>query len=97
MTFDEYIRWRVVEDKHLQSSFVLDAQGNEIVDFVGRYENLHDDFAHVCATIGWDLELPHENVSRHSSFRSYYTDETAALVAQHFAEDVERFGYSFDE
>jgi hypothetical protein len=97
MTFDEYIRWRVVEDKHLQSSFVLDAQGNSIVDFVGRFENLRDDFAHVCDTIGWNLELPHENASRHSTFRSYYTDETAALVGEHFAEDIERFGYSFDD
>jgi len=98
MTFDEYIRWRVVEDKHLQSSFVVDKQGNQIVDFIGRFENISDDFRFICQRIGWDhLELPHENVSKHAGYRSYYTDETAALVAEHFAEDIARFGYSFDE
>lgn len=97
MTFDEYIRWRVTEDKHLQSSFVVDAQGNEIVDFVGRFEHLADDVRHVGERIGWELELPHENASRHDTFRSYYTDETAALVAEHFAEDIDRFGYAFDD
>ncbi len=97
MSFDEYIRWRVVEDKHLQSTFVVDKQGNQIVDFVGRFENLTDDFHFVCGQLGWDLELTHENASEHSEFRSYYTDETAALVADHFAEDITRFGYSFDE
>jgi hypothetical protein len=97
MTFDEYIRWRVTEDKHLQSSFVVDAQGNEIVDFIGRFENLADDFGHVCKAIGIELGLPHENKSKHDTFRRYYTDETAALIAEHFAEDIERFGYTFDD
>lgn len=97
MSFDEYIHWRVTEDKHLQSSFVVDAQGNEIVDFVGRFENLRDDFAHICDRIGLDLSLPHENASKHETFRQYYTDETAALVADAYSEDIERFGYSFDD
>ena len=97
MSFDEYIRWRIVEDRQLQSTFVVDKQGNQIVDFIGRFENLTDDFEFVCQRIGWDLELPHENVSEHAEYRSYYSDETAALVADHFAEDIARFGYSFDE
>jgi hypothetical protein len=97
MSFDEYIRWRVAEDKHLQSSFVVDSAGNQIVDFVGRFEHLADDFGIICQHIGWDLELPHENVSKHAEYRSYYTDETAALVAEHFAEDIARFDYSFDQ
>ena len=28
--FDEYIRWRVFEDKHLQKEFVVDEQGNSL-------------------------------------------------------------------
>lgn len=95
MKFDDYIRWRVTEDKHLQKEFVTDAAGKTIVDFIGRFENLDADFAKVCDTIGIKARLPHRNPSRHAGYRSYYDDVTRELVATHFREDVEMFGYSF--
>ena len=33
----------------------------------------------------------------HTDYRDYYTPETAKLVAFHWAEDILRFGYTFDE
>lgn len=96
MSFDEYIRWRVDEDVHLQKEFVYDRHGNQLVDFVGKLENLRDDFAVVCDRIGISVELPHENASRHDAWRSYYTDETAALIADAYRDDIETFGYSFE-
>ncbi|HEX3109804.1 MAG TPA: sulfotransferase family 2 domain-containing protein [Thermoanaerobaculia bacterium] len=95
MTFDDYIRWRVTEDKHLQKEFVTDAGGKTIVDFVGRFENLEDDFAVACAKIGISATLPHTNRSRHADYRTYYDDVTRELVASHFREDIEMFGYTF--
>ena len=35
-----------------QSDFVFDEVGNSLVNFVGRFENLHEDFDHVCGEIG---------------------------------------------
>ena len=96
MTFDEYIRWRVDEDRQLQKDFLVDRHGNLLVDFVGKLEHLRRDFGTVCERIGLDLELPHENASEHATWRSYYTDETAALVADAFREDIDAFGYSFE-
>ena len=96
MTFDEYIKWRVEEDRHLQGEFVFDRHGNQLVDFVGKFENLSEDFAYVCDQIGIDVSLPHENASKHEAWRSYYTDETAALVEEAFRPDIEAFGYSFE-
>lgn len=95
MTFDNYIRWRVIEDKHLQKEFVTDAAGDAIVDFIGRFESLEEDFAAVCRKIGIAARLPHRNPSKHDDYRSYYNDATRALVAEHFREDVEMFGYGF--
>jgi hypothetical protein len=63
---------------------------------VGKLEHLRRDFSTVCEQIGLDLELPHENASEHDTWRSYYTDETAALVAEAFQDDIETFGYSFE-
>ena len=96
MSFPDYIKWRVEEDCHLQSEFVVDRHGETIVDFVGKYENLSDDFAQICSKIGVDASLPHVNASEHAAFRSYYDDHTAALIGEAFKEDVERFGYSFE-
>ena len=95
MTFDEYIDWRVTYDLHLQGEFVFDQQGEQLVDFVGRFENLTHDFAEVCRRIGMEADLGHENSSDHQAWKSYYSDESAAKVAEAFAPDIEAFGYSF--
>lgn len=96
MTFDEYIRWRVDEDRQLQRDFIYDRHGTQLVDFVGKLEHLNADFATVCDRIGIDASLPHENASEHAAWRSYYTDETAALVDEAFRDDIDTFGYSFE-
>lgn len=77
------------------TSFLADESGDVIVDFVGRYESLAQDFAYVCQHIGISAELPHENRSEHASYREYYTDETRGIVERHFARDIERFNYTF--
>ena len=95
-SFDRYIEWRVKEDKHLQKEFVTDADGELIVDFVGKIENLERDFEHVCRKTGIKASLPHENRSQRRDYRSYYNERTKQLVYEHFREDVELFGYTFD-
>ena len=96
MKFDDYIKWRVEEDRHLQSSFIFDRHGNQLVDFVGRFENLSEDFATVCSKVGVDASLPHENASKHDGYKKYYNDTTAALIADAFKEDIDAFGYEFE-
>jgi hypothetical protein len=68
------------------------------VDFVGRYENLEDDFARICAMAGLgDLVLPRLNASefRSATYHEYYSDETRALVGKLYQSDAEAFGYEF--
>ena len=76
-------------------SMIADEAGEVIVDFVGRYERLEDDFAAVCRRLGISAELPHLNRSEHESYREYYDAATRSIVERHFARDIERFGYSF--
>jgi len=68
------------------------------VDFIGFYENLAPDFAAVCERIKSSAKLPVENRNsrRARDYREYYTDETRELVAKVYAEDIEMFGYTFD-
>lgn len=79
-----------------QADWVTDAHGDLMVDFVGRFERFEDDFQHVCSQLGIDETLPHTNKSSRGDYRSYYTAETAAIVGRYFADDVARFGYTFD-
>src|SRR5882724_1845690 len=95
-SFEEFIAWEIKRRSAYQFEYVTGKDGRSIVDFVGRYERLAEDFATVCARIGVKAELPHANVSEHRDYRSYYTPESRDLVARHFRRDIEMFGYDFD-
>jgi len=107
--FGEFLRWRLDPDRpfephvetsnRLQTDYLTDLRGEVVVDFIGRFERLHDDFDHVCKTIGIPTPtLGHKRKStkRKTDYRGYYTDETAALVADYFARDIQILGYEFD-
>ena len=82
----------------LQYDYLIDLDGNVIVDFIGRYEQLEDDFNEACRRIGIrPPKLPHKRRARDRlDYREYYTEETAELIAQRFKKDIEMLGYSFD-
>jgi hypothetical protein len=95
--FDEYIRWRVApENKVLQKSFLMDQDENLLVDFVGRFETLEKDFKKVCERVKITTYLPHINKSTHRDYQTYYDANSRELVREHFAPDINYFGYDFD-
>jgi hypothetical protein len=94
--FSEYLHWEIHRGKMHQWRFTADADGRTIVDFIGRYERLKEDFGIICARLNIQADLPHANISAHRDYRTYYTPETRDLVAKHFQRDIELFGYEFD-
>ena len=85
--FDDYVP---------QVNYIMDETGNALVDFIGRYENLEEDFHTICVRIGIPTPpLPHLNPSMHRNYRAYYDEDAKRLVAEHYAADIDRFGYSF--
>lgn len=80
-----------------QWEYVCGFDGELIVDFIARYENLQADFDTACERIGLPrITLPHKRkATDRRDYRDYYDDETRALVAEHYAEDIRRFGYAF--
>jgi len=101
--FGEWIRsgcphhWTVEQGNPLTQLDWISHDGERVVEFVGRFENIECDFAVVCERIGSDAELKmkNRNHSLRSNYRDYYTRETRDLVADMFREDIEAFGYEF--
>lgn len=106
--FESFLRYKLDPDRpyqfhidtsiELQSDYLIDLHGNVLVDFIGRYENLDEDFQTVCRRIGIPgPKLAHKRQARdRKKYQQYYTEETRKLVAEHFRADIEMFGYSFD-
>jgi hypothetical protein len=94
--FTEYIHWRCQEEVRFQKDFICDENGTLLVNFVGRYENLTQDFQKICEQIGVQASLPRLNVSKTRPYQEYYTPETIELVRRTFAPDIEMFGYEFE-
>ena len=108
-SFESFIRWKLDPRRpyqyhadisiELQSDYVVDLHGNVIVDFIGYYENLVADFKEACRRIGiGHTNLPHVRraANRKRDYRTYYSDDLAALVYKHYKADIDRFGYRFD-
>lgn len=80
-----------------QSHFVMSADGVVMVDFIGRYERIDQDFEYVARRLGLEVQLPVMNKSNHLDFKSCYDDETREIVRRVYARDIEAFGYQFTE
>lgn len=107
-TFEDFLRLKFDPERpydymldisrELQSDYIVDLHGRTIVDYVGRHERLQQDFDAICDRIGIArVALPHaRRAPGRADYRRYYTDTTAALVAEHYAPDIERLGYAFE-
>ena len=102
-SFERYLDW-VIDMPNpyakgatkLQKEVITDAEGKLLVDLVGRYETLEQDFAQVCQQLNITAQLPHINKSTHHDYRAYYNERTRQRVAEHFAPDIGLFGYTFE-
>lgn len=94
-SFRQYVRWRCDGKFRSQRSF-LTYQGQQVVDFVGRFETLDADFQSVARQLDISPKLKRLNRTRPTVYQRHYDPQTAALIAEAYREDIESFGYRFD-
>ena len=89
--------WKL--DEHLMQHKWIEETSkdtNSKIDFIGRFENIQEDFNIVCDNIGIPHQkLPHMNKSKHKHYTEYYDDETRQIVAERFSKDIEMFEYEY--
>lgn len=92
-----------------QADYLYGRDNELLVDFVGRFEMLAQDFAAACEHMGISgARLPHVNQSltsrpgpkgwlrrRPLPYRDMYDDRSRALVRKLYERDVEAFSYQF--
>lgn len=78
-----------------QYEYYYNTHDEIIVDFIGRFENISNDFNYVCNQLDMKTELPHINKSDRKPYQEYYTTETKELVSIISQKDIELFGYQF--
>jgi len=79
-----------------QLDYLTDSSGQLIVDFVGRFERLQQDFELVTQrALGYPLTLSHSNTSSHGRYSEYYCPGLVEKVRVRFEHDIETFGYVF--
>ena len=77
------------------SKWLYTKQGEQLVDFIGRFETLASDWRAVCEVTGIKQQLRQHNKTEHKFYRDYYCSDSKHAVARFFAEDFDRFKYSF--
>jgi len=69
----------------------------QTVDFIGRYENIQDDFKILCRKINFPyIPVKKQNVSNNSrSYKEFYSLVTRDVVENIYKEDIKTFEYTF--
>jgi hypothetical protein len=99
LTFDQFLKKR--SRAFVDNWGIYNIDGSVGVNFLGKYENLEDDFKKVVQhlQLPGDLTLPKVNTSssptEEGAYRPFYTDWSRNLVGDWYANEIKYLDYSF--
>lgn len=97
--FSTFVHW--LNDANIEDDVLLKPQhlhitydGSIKVNFVGRFENLSEDWSYVTnKVIGKKITLSHKNKTNHKHYTEYYNKELVEIVHSKYKKDFEVFNY----
>ena len=72
-----------------QYIYVCDEDKNVLVDFLGKFESLEEDFSRLLELLNRKEDLSKANKSKHLSFEKYYDDMAFAVVKELYKDDFD--------
>ena len=97
--FKQYLRKYCEPNKkrNRQVDLVLDNEGNNMLDFIGKVENLEHDVKYAFKQIGLpEPKLIHRNKSDHRPYTDAYDEQWMIdKVAERYKDDIKHFDYEF--
>jgi hypothetical protein len=102
-TFEQFVcEWlvkpeNIIKHHHFepQIDFITDKYNKVKLDFIGYLENIDEDFEYICNKMKIQATLQNSNKSNRNNYQDYYSDETKAVVAEVYKQDIELLGYDF--
>ncbi|MBI5451150.1 MAG: sulfotransferase family 2 domain-containing protein [Gammaproteobacteria bacterium] len=103
--FEDFVmRWLTTQRLHSiihfhpQCEFICDSRGGVIIDYIGYFETLSEDFNVICSRIGINSTLKKENITKNkeNNYRQAYSMEMKEKVRTLYRDDIELLGYDFE-
>lgn len=95
--FRDWLRRFDLDRGTVPQASLFDDDGRCLVDFIGRFERLQEDFAAACGRAGMPrCALPRTNSGTGLALAEVYDDESRERVERLYAADIARFGYTFE-
>ena len=87
----EHVQWKPQED------FILDHNGEMLIDDFFKLEYIKENYSKLSEKIGTDFSLlSHTNKGHYSSFKDFYNQESIELVSEIYKNDINYFNYTYD-
>ena len=97
-SFEDFLNSNMNHQTFSQLYFITDSKGNVPMNFVGRFENLQQDFDKVCEQLRIeDSELPKLLVRKYGHYTENYTQKTRDLVYSLYKDEIDYFGFEYGE
>ena len=82
-----------------QTEWLKNTRGRVSLDFIGRFENLQEDFDSICDKIGKKKIklLEAKKLNKRPHYSSFYDDESISIIERLYKDDIKRFNYEYEE
>ena len=78
-----------------QYDCLVDNTGIININFIGKFEDLKEDFLNLSSHLEVKKKLKKTNASKLVNYKDYYNSGTAKIIEKHFEKDIEYFKYQF--
>ena len=91
---NEFISREIYIEKS-QTQYIFDDNDNQIVDYVGRYENLQNDFKKVLDLLKIDLRLEKLNSGSYKNYKEILNQNSIEIINERYKKEIKIFKYDF--